>query len=185
MIRLRESVPLPTAKGSIHTLWSVSVSQPDHEHGVPAAIMLQDSGTGLQIHFYISLGRTPVPVRINVIASLQWPGSLSFSLSLEVSLFLASFPSCPGNNHQIEITGSERSSLFMTKEKGSHGLRYGFLLLVSTGWQHCFERGPCSQHPSPHPPTHPPHCKISPYFWPTTVIHVFCFLGFVKCTELS
>ena len=88
---------------------------------------------------------------------------------LEVCLFLASFPSCPGNSHQIEITGNRRSSLFITKEKGE--------LWTQTQIDSWYPQGGSitlseveALNPSLRPPTHPtPAIKSLPASRLTTV----------------
>lgn len=175
-----------TSQGSLyqHSLLALiyeSLSLPECGHSRPATIIQQYHGTSLLIPFYIALGRATVPVRINVIISLGWLVFLEDFFFLEVCLFLASFPSCPGNSHQIEITGNRRSSLFITKEKGE--------LWTQTQIDSWYPQGGSitlseveALNPSL-PPSHP-HYKISARFQTNHCIHIFPSLGFTKCTQL-
>lgn len=138
-----------------HTAWTWARRTCNH--------IFQDSGTSFHIHFYISLDRATVPVRINIITSLQWPSFFGGRSLCSLPHFLVVLATA------IKLKSQEVKGLCLSlRRRESCWLRYRFWLLVSTGWQHCFwvrsqlstPLGPLV--PCPLPPT-PPY-KISTYF---------------------
>lgn len=104
------------SKRRIYTLSLIygSLIPPEHGHRIPQSSYFRTVTPHFKLVFTLPLAGPQCLLELNNSISV----TCFLFLFFEVSLFLASFPSCLGNRPQIEITGSERSSLFITKDLG-------------------------------------------------------------------